>query len=186
MNPTRTLSDASLIDALEQYSPSAWTGRVWRVVREGRDALSCSASRGRWDDGTFDVLYTSSSKEGALEEMRFHLGRGQPVIPDIPIYRLFELEISFEALLVIDTPQAISNLGVDLNRFGRLPYLSHGDEYVRSQEIAAAVEFLDFDGMRVPSARSEIPNLVVFCGSVVPSAMNEISDHGPIRDLMAQ
>lgn len=185
MSSTRTLSDAALIDALEKFEPESWTGRVWRVVREGRDPLSCSASRGRWDDGTFDVLYTSSSQEGALEEMRFHLGRGQPVIPDIPVYHLFELEVSFESLLSIGTPTAISNLGVDLNRYGRLPYLAHGDEYVRSQEIAAAAEFLDFDGMRVPSARSDYPNLVIFCGSIKPDAMNEMSGHGPIQDLMA-
>jgi hypothetical protein len=184
MSSTRTLSDASLIDALEQFEPESWTGRVWRVVRDGRDPLSCSASRGRWDDGTFDVLYTSSSQEGALEEMRFHLGRGQPVIPDIPLYRLFELEISFDALLRIETPEAISNLGVDLNRYGRLPYLSHGNEYVRSQEIASAAEFLDFDGMCVPSARSDNPNLVAFCGSIKADAMSEALDHGPIQNLM--
>jgi len=184
MSSARTLSDAALIDALEQFEPRSWKGRVWRIVREGRDALSCSASRGRWDDGTFDVLYTSSSQEGALEEMRFHLGRGQPVIPDVPVYRLFELEISFESLLVIDTAEAISRLGVDLSRYGRLPYLMHGEEYVRSQEISAAAQFLDFDGMRVPSARSENPNLVVFCGSIEPSAMIEVSDHGPIKSFL--
>ena len=72
--------DNALIDALEAIEPVVFSGTVWRLVRDGRNPLQCSASGGRWDDGSFDVLYTSMSRDGSLAEMRFHLMRGQPVM----------------------------------------------------------------------------------------------------------
>ncbi len=86
--------DNRLIDAIEAIDPVVFEGNVWRLVRDGRDPLICSASGGRWDDGTFDVLYTSLARSGALEEMRFHLMRGQPVMPSKVKYRMFEIELS--------------------------------------------------------------------------------------------
>ena len=73
--------DRALIDTLEQLETQSFEGRVWRIARENRDPTLFFGGGNRWDDGTFDVLYTSLLREGALAEMRFHLGRGQPVIP---------------------------------------------------------------------------------------------------------
>lgn len=176
----RTLADASLIDALERHTPIEWSGKVWRACRKGRDPLSCSATRARWDDGNFDVLYTATSQGGCIEEMRFHLGRGQPVIPDIPVYLLHELEVVLRSVLDVSTSDALRELGINLEKFGRLPYLSHRQEYVRSQEIAAASHFLDFDGMLVPSARSDTPNLVIFCDKVPPDSIEHTNQLDPV------
>lgn len=180
MSGGRTLADASLIDALECETPVQWSGAVWRSCREGRDPLSCSATRARWDDGDFDVLYAATSSEGCIEEMRFHLGRGQPVIPDIPVYLMFELRVSLQSVLDISADDTLVELGVNLEQFGRLPYLSHRSEYVRSQEIAAASHFLDFDGLLVPSARSRSPNLVIFCDKLSPDAIDVVNELGPV------
>ena len=176
----RTLSDATLIDAIEAKTPQAWVGDAWRVCRQGRDPLACSSSRARWDDGGMDVLYTATSFEGAVEEMRFHLGRGQPVIPDLPVYEIFRLQVSLENVLDISSANDIKELGVDISGFGRMPNLSHETEYVRSQEIAAAAHFLDFHGIGVPSARSESSNLVVFCDKAPPGAVSVVENLGPI------
>jgi len=99
----RKRRDNILIDAIEAIEPVKFSGTVWRVVREGRDPTRCSRSGGRWDDGTFDVLYTSQDREGALEEMRFHIMRGQPVMPSLVKYHLFELELALgKALRLLD------------------------------------------------------------------------------------
>ena len=65
MPSARSPRDRVLIDALEPATPTPFEGTVWRVVREGRDVLQGSAYGGRWDDGTFDVLYTSAMADGA-------------------------------------------------------------------------------------------------------------------------
>ena len=61
-----------LLDAMQALEPVEFEGPVWRIVRQGRDPLLASRSGGRWDDGTFDVLYTSESREGAIAEARFY------------------------------------------------------------------------------------------------------------------
>ena len=101
--PSRKRRDSKLIDAIEAIAPVIYSETVWRVVRRGRDPTQCSRSGGRWDDGTFDVLYTSQEREGALAEMRFHLMRGQPVMPSRVTYNLFEIDVALRrALKLLD------------------------------------------------------------------------------------
>lgn len=158
--------DNALIDALEAIEPVAFSGPVWRLVRDGRDPLQCSASGGRWDDGSFDVLYTSMSRTGALEEMRFHLMRGQPVMPSRVKYRMFEVDLALERALKFLDLAALGEVGLKTETFGRLSYQQKNDEYPRTQEIGEVAHFLDFDGLIIPSARSDTKNLVVFCDKV--------------------
>ena len=72
MATPRTVRDPDLIDSLDRLPRAKVRRTLWRIVRDGRDPLACSASGGRWDDGSFDVLYTSFEREGALAEMMFH------------------------------------------------------------------------------------------------------------------
>ncbi len=100
--------DSRLIDALEALSPDLLHERVWRIVREGRDPCACHASGGRWDDETFDVLYTSRNRDGAIAEMYFHVRRGQPLIPSRVHYRLDELEIDLKSVLDLTDGPALA------------------------------------------------------------------------------
>lgn len=173
-----TMRDAALIDALEAIAPMAFAGAVWRLVRDGRDPLQCSASGGRWDDGTFDVLYTSLAREGAIAELRFHLMRGQPVMPSKVRYRLYEIELSLDRALRFLDLAALGAVGLKVETFGRLSYEQKSDEYPRTQEIGEVAHFLDFDGLIVPSARFDTQNAVVFCDKVPGLGQSRTTDHG--------
>lgn len=172
--------DNRLIDALEAIKPVIFEGSVWRLVRDGRDPLQCSASGGRWDDGTFDVLYTSVSRSGVLEEMRFHLMRGQPVMPSKVSYRMFEIGLSLARALQFLDLEVLSGVGLNTKAFGRLSYEQKNDEYPRTQEIGEVAHFLDFDGLVIPSARSDAKNAVVFCDKVEGLRESNVSDRGMI------
>lgn len=173
--------DSALIDALEAIEPVRFAGTVWRLVRDGRDPLQCSASGGRWDDGSFDVLYTSMSRSGALEELKFHLMRGQPVMPSKVGYRMFALDLSLDRALQFLDVEALAAVGLKTETFGRLSYAQKNDEYPRTQEIGEVAHFLDFDGLIVPSARSDARNVVVFCDKVERLRESKAVDHGLIR-----
>ena len=56
----------ALLDSIETQTPIGLSTSLWRVVTDGRDPLRAGRSGGRWDDGSFDVLYTSSERNGAL------------------------------------------------------------------------------------------------------------------------
>lgn len=172
--------DKALIDAVEAIEPVRFEGPVWRIVREGRDPLQCSASGGRWDDGTFEVLYTSLERRGAIEEMRFHLMRGQPVLPSKVVYGLFELHVAIDRALKLLDLDALARLGHDASRFGRLSYQEKNDEYPRTQEIGEVAHFLEFDGLIVPSARCACLNAVLFCDRIAPADRAVRTAHGPV------
>ena len=178
MAPLRSARDNRLLDALEDLQPEAFADRAWRIVRDGRDPFQCSAVGGRWDDRTFDVLYTSSTADGAIAEMYFHLRRGQPIMPSQVRYRLFELSIRLSSCLRIATLADLATIGLQTASFGQLSYAEREQEYPRSQEIAEAAQFIGRDGIIVPSARSEWPNIVVFCDPAGPEAVEMVKDHG--------
>lgn len=173
--------DAGLIDAIEAVAPVPYSGTVWRVVRDGRDPAACARSGGRWDDGTFDVLYTAEMRAGAIAEMKFHLMRGQPVMPSRVSYRLYEIGAAMERALKLLSLEALGRLGLDTRRYGQLSYEEKQAEYPRSQDIAEAAHFLEFDGLVVPSARHPCLNVILFCDRLPAGAIAKRADHGPVN-----
>ncbi len=157
--------DSALLDAVEALPHGPRDIQVWRAVRDGRDPLQCSAAGGRWDDGTFEVLYTATHPAGAAAEILFHLRRGQPVSPSRVRYRLYRLRAQLADCITLPDLAALSRLGLNTAQFGQLAYAERAAEYPRTQDIAETARFLGRDSLDVPSARSEHPNLIVFCGT---------------------
>lgn len=178
--------DHALIDALEGLTTQAYEGRVWRVTRDGRDPTLFFAGGNRWDDGTFEVLYTSLSREGALAEMHYHVARGQPIVPSKIKYRLHELQVSIEGVLDLTDTNFLARLGIDPTTYGKLPYLKREGEYEACQKIGEAAHFLgsedasDPSAILVPNARHDGHNLVIFGDYVNFEAIEHVKDHGLI------
>lgn len=157
-------------------------GTVWRSVRAGRDPLVCGRPGGRWDDSTFDVLYTSETRQGAFAERRFHLYQGQPIPPSRVRYEMFELRVSHEAVMRFPDLAALADVGLAVGQFGELSYVEREREYPRSQEVAEACAFLGADGMRVPCARDPSQsNLVVFCEQSTRMSRAVVRSHGLVN-----
>jgi RES domain-containing protein len=178
--PVLRARDSALIDVIESIAAEPYIGRVWRVVREGKDVLAPSAPGGRWDDGTFDVLYTSKSADGAVAEMHFHLSKGQPVIPSKVTYHLYEIQVRIERALHLQDVAAIARLGVDTSRYGALSYNDRLQEYPRTQEVGEAAHFIGFHALIVPNARRPVMNVVTFHDRIGPDAIEVVKQHGPI------
>jgi RES domain-containing protein len=181
MADARRIRDNALIDALESAPSIQFEGTVWRAVRQGRDVLQGSNYGGRWDDGTFDVLYTSRVADGAIAEMYFHLSRGQPVIPSKVAYHLYELRVAIQRALELPDLAAIANLGVDIARYGALSYVERLQEYPRPQEIAETAHFVGFSGLIAPNARFACLNVILFCDRISPEDVEVVRDHGAIQ-----
>lgn len=156
----RRARDPELLDALDAHQGVSFQGDVWKIVREGRDVLQGYAAKARWDPGIFDVLYASLEREGALEEIHFHLSR-QPVFPSKLRSVLHRISVETRRTLRLADIGAVVALGVSAETYGSL-------DYSRTQEIADAADFLGFDGMLVPSARYPCHNLVLFTDKFGP------------------
>jgi len=167
-----------LIDAVEAIPYVSLEGTAWRIVREHRDPCQCSSSGGRWDDGTFDVLYTSLERDGAIAEMNFHLSKGQPVFPSRVRYELHELKFQLNKALRFESLADLEKLGVKISQFGKLQYADREAEYPTLQELAEVAHFLERDGIIVPNARWNCLNAILF-GTYVPrSGREQIRAHG--------
>ena len=153
---------------------------LWRAVHENRDPCQCSKPGGRWDDECVEVLYTSAERDGALAEMYFHLRKGQPVIPSKVAYRLYELQLNLDGLVDLTDKNSLSELGVDIARYGKLTYANKNMEYQPTQQIGEAAHFLGFNGILVPNARWNCNNVVLFCDRITPDQLDELQDHGVI------
>lgn len=152
--------DLELIDRLESYGGRDFSGDVWRVTFEQRDPVQCHESNGRWDTGTFPVLYTSLSESGAIAERRFHLNQ-QPVFPSKLGFTISQIQVSRQRLLNLTHDQLFGELGVEETGFS-------SQNYRRCQEIGDVARFLSYQGIRIPSARFTGDNIVLFCDELSP------------------
>jgi RES domain len=159
------IHDPDLIDRLAGLPKEAFVGEVFRATRISLDPRAFSTRAGRWgSDGGVGVLYTSLAREGALAEIAFHWSRLTP-LPSKPAV-LHRLRVSTIHALRLTRPQ-LPTLGIDLNRFGEL-------NYIRTQEIGAAIAFLGCDGLIAPSARWNCENLMLFSDNQVLESQLEV------------
>jgi RES domain-containing protein len=163
----RRARDLELLDALEAYEGVSYEGEVWRIVRDERDPLQGYPAGARWDPGTFDVIYTSLAREGALEEIHFHLTR-QPVFPSKIRSVLHRISVRTKRTLRLADLEAVEALGISRDTYAGLTY-------ARSQEIGDAAAFLGFDGILAPSARWHCQNLVVFTDRFQPADLTVVN-----------
>ena len=173
----------ALLDAIEAETPSRLTGVVWRVVTDGFDPLRPGRAGGRWDDGTFDVLYTSNERNGALAEAWFHLSRGQPIVPSKIRKRLHRIKVKLHRVLDLSPAGKLTALGLNMARYGRLSYFQRGLEYPAPQQIAEVAFFYGYEAIIVPNARWPTSNVVVLMENVRPDQV-EALDSEPV-DLAA-
>ncbi|MFG1360787.1 RES family NAD+ phosphorylase [Xanthobacter pseudotagetidis] len=171
----RRVRPKALLDAIEAEVARPFTGSVWRVVTNGYDPLRPGPAGGRWDDGTFDVLYTSTARDGALAEAWFHASQGQPVVPSKPRKRLHRLEAALERTLDL-TGDRLAALGVNMAAYGRLSYIQRREEYPRLQQIAEAAFFYEYEAIVVPNARWPASNVVVFTENAKPAQIAVVGD----------
>jgi RES domain-containing protein len=169
----REARDVELLDLVDRLPREPFAGEAWRVTREGRDPLEPSRARGRWSDGSFDVLYTSLERSGAVAEI-FALLSAQPVFPSRIRWRVHRLSVRVTASLQVADMAALEALGIAAADYRER-------QYERCQAIAEAANFLGFDGLAAPSARWNCPNLVLFMDqSPAPHVAVVESDRDPI------
>lgn len=174
----RKIRNPELLDHLQGFEPQVFNAPVWRLTRAGRNPLTASTPKGRWDDGSFDVLYTALEPDTARAEVFYHLMRAQPVFPSGLKVHLHELQAGLSKVLMFQTLETLTPFGVDVSTYGSFDYAKLQAEYSVTQQIGEAAHFLGYDAIIAPSARWHGQNLVVFLND----KLRYVKDHGP-QDL---
>lgn len=162
-NDPRRARDLRLLDFIDAFKREAVDQTVWRVVRDSRDPLSGTPSRSRWCDGSFDVLYTSFERSGALAEI-YDVLNIQPVFPSRARYFVHRLRVSARRIIGLADLSTLEKLGVDASRYG-------DRDCTMTQPVAEAAHFLGFDGLIAPSARWNCLNAIYFTDRLAPDSL---------------
>lgn len=157
----RKARDLRLLDQIDSLEREPFAQDVWRVAREGRDPLLGAPSDSRWCDGTFDVVYTSLEKDGAIAEV-FALLSLQPIFPSKLSFFVHRLRVvARQALTFVHLPE-LAGFGVDISRYQER-------DYSTTQPIAEVAYFLGYDAIIAPSARWNCLNAVLFTSRIAPA-----------------
>jgi hypothetical protein len=170
--PSRPARDLELLDVVDAFPREPLEAEVWRVVRDGRDPTLGAPSRSRWCNGTFDVLYTSLERDGAIAEIRSLLSL-QPVFPSQLRWFAYNLKVAAVGILNLAETPTLARLGVEIEHYS-------DRDYSRTQPIADAAFFLGFDALLAPSARWACSNLVLFTDRLTPQQIEVAGEPQPI------
>jgi len=157
---TRTSFDHKIYDLLGSLPTEALTLELYRAAQEGADPLAFSSGGGRWgfppsDPAPTSILYTSETKDGAVAEVVSYYRLLSPP-PSKPLH-VHRLVVELKRVVSLDMPMLV-RLGVDPANYDGRPYLKAP---ARTQEIGATANFLGFDGLRAPSARHAVANIMI-------------------------
>jgi RES domain-containing protein len=165
--------DRRVIEALAQIHPDRWHGVVYRHMFARLPPDRENTLGARWNPPEVPAIYTSLSRQGALAEAEYQMEM-EPLRPRArrSIYRI---ELQLASVIDLSAEMSLRELGLDL---ADLASLSH----VACQRIGGAVEYLEHDGMIVPSARSASMNLVIFPNRQTPSYRFKVLDFETLYD----
>jgi RES domain len=122
-------------------------------IRQPRQTAAARWAPPPRGDASVSVLYTSLERDGAIVEVVSFLAELNPVPGPRPI-KVTRLAATASKTLRLARAD-LETLGVDIARYGER-------DYSRTQEIGAALEFLELDGLLAPSARWPCENLMLF------------------------
>ncbi|MEQ1699436.1 MAG: RES family NAD+ phosphorylase [Ilumatobacteraceae bacterium] len=151
--------DPHLLDAIEKCGVDApLGGTVWRQILEPTSVLRPNILGARWNPPGVEALYCSLDPETAAAEID-HLINSQP----IPITR----------------ERQTHAINVRLSRVVDIRDCAHYDfdfhDLVECEEVGAAVSWLGYGGLLVPSLRGAADNLVIYVAQIEPDDHVEAS-----------
>ncbi len=142
-----------VLRVLETLESKAWDGTVWRHMFGDNPPTRENRLGARWNPPGVPAIYASLDHRTALAEGQ-HAAAIQPLRPTVK-RTIYKLRIRLGKVLDLSSRSALLKLGINA------PELANVD-HTACQRIGGAVEWLEHDGLLVPSARSAGRNLVIF------------------------
>ena len=154
--------DPHLLDALEKCGADApMEGTVWRQILEPTSVLRPNIRGARWNPPGVEALYCSLDAATAAAEID-HLLNSQP-IPITRERRTHAVEVRLSRV-------------VDIRHCAHYVFDFHDQD--ACEEVGAAVCWLGYSGLLVPSLRAAGDNLVIYVAQIEPDDhVNASSPH---------
>jgi RES domain-containing protein len=145
--------DRKLLEALGRFQPRPWRGIVYRHMFANYSPKRENRLGARWNPPDVPAIYGSLARETAIAEAEYQISV-QPLRPPVrrTIYRIL---VSLASVLDLSSDESLHAVGLDAKALADLDHDS-------CQRVGGAVEWLEHDGLLVPSARDAGGNLVIY------------------------
>jgi len=154
-----------LLKLLEAIESRTWDGLVWRHMFANNPPTRANELGARWNPPGVPAIYCSLDHATALAEGNYAVAV-QSLRPTVK-RTIYNLRVHLEKVLDLSSRSKLLELGI-----GEVE-LSDVD-HTGCQRIGGAVEWLEHDGLLVPSARTSGLNLVIFTRKRGPATDFEI------------
>jgi RES domain-containing protein len=139
------LFDPRLLDFLENEEATQWEGRVWRQVFGDTNPLTPNVRGSRWNPPDEEALYCSLAAEGAAAEIDY-LNIQQP-FPIAKEREMYALDVRLSRIVDLRGAHKLDELDLSIE------VADTPSGAARCQEVGAAVAWLGYGGLMVPSLR---------------------------------
>lgn len=161
-----------LLDLLQQLEPVGWEGTAWRHMLGIRPADTENTRGARWNPPEVAAIYTSLHRDGAVAEGS-HALASQPLSPRVRRI-VYEVHVTLNSVLDLTDSDTLSLLGVGTDELA-------SDDMRACRDVGGAAAWLEHDGILVPSARSEVTNLVIYPANRAVSAAFDVIREEELR-----
>jgi RES domain-containing protein len=142
-----------LLDALQALEAVPWEGLVYRHMLADYPPERSNTRGARWNPPEVAAIYTSLARATALAEAEYRFSL-EPFRPRAK-RTLYTIRVKLAAVLDLSRHDLLEKTGI------KRPDLE-GPDFLACQTVGGAVNWLGYDGLLVPSARSSGNNLVLY------------------------
>lgn len=152
--------DRVTVEALEQIRPANWEGIVFRHMFASFPPERENTRGARWNPAETPAIYASLDRDVAIAEADYYIDL-QPIRP-VARRVVYKIEVALNSVLDLSDPTTLLKIGLSIESLAAI-------DHSKCQQIGGAVEWLEHDGLLVPSARTPGVNLVIFPNRKKPS-----------------
>lgn len=157
----------ALLKLLEALESKAWDGLVWRHMFGDNPPTRQNELGARWNPPGVPAIYASLDRDTALAEGDYAIAV-QPLRPTVK-RTIYKLHVRLGKVLDLSDRSVLFELGVNERELANV-------DHTACQRIGGTVEWLEHDGLLVPSARGSGANLVIYPRKQSADADFEIID----------
>ncbi|HEX3580537.1 MAG TPA: RES family NAD+ phosphorylase [Thermoanaerobaculia bacterium] len=133
-----------MLDLLQAAEVSDWDGTVYRHMFGSQPPTRANTGGARWNEPNLAAIYTSCERETAVAEAEYYIAL-QPLRPRAK-RTLFTIRVSLKNVIDLTAADLIVQLGITNDVLGSI-------DHTACRTVGAAVNWLGYNGLLVPSAR---------------------------------
>ena len=164
------LYEVEFLDSLQECEIGRWEGEAFRHMFGSYPPIRENTGGARWNPPGVAAVYTSLTMETALAEAEYRINL-EPLRPRSrrTVYRI---------RIVLGKVVKLSRK--ELNHLGATDSVLDGMDLVVCQKIGGAANFMEYDGLIVPSARHIGENLVIYPANRSKDCVFDVLEEHPI------